>query len=309
MATVDVPLYISGTTDESQAAVDQTTNQTLSSLQSQVANPTPVNYVAPTESEKIAAGVVTPDASKFETPNTTVAGQLNQLLSSDSEYMKQAAAKSKITANELGMLSSDRFIGASQGAAIREALPIATADASSAAKFGLQQQQSENQLAATSLDLLGSGALKTQQAQIDAQAKKTQAAIDTVLQSGLAKNNMELANLNTKLTTASQETLKEFDAKINKDLLAVEYDEKTAENLRAQAVSQIENTMISIENILKSPDILQLGSGAMSTIINNEIHLLKGGIELSYNLAKLNVDSYVSNLLSTYEQQYKFYGY
>ena len=295
------------TVEQSKQQMDDTTTQATSQI-GLLSSPT-VEFNAPTTAEKEAAGATVNTASSYMTPDTSVASQLSKLLSSDSEYMKQAAAKSKITANELGMLSSDRAVGAAQGAAIREGLPIATADANTAQKFGLQQQAAENELAKTSLDLLGSGALKTQEAKINDQLKKTQATIDLVLNNTAAKNNADLAGLNARLNTESQSALKILDSKLSADLMAVEYDEKTAETLRAQAVSQIENTMISIENILKSPDILQLGSGAMSTIINNEIHLLKGGIELSYNLAKLNVDSYVSDLLSTYEQNYKYYGY
>ena len=87
-------------------------------------------------------------------------------------------------------------------------------------------------------------------------------------------------------------------------MIANEYSQKTKENTRAQAVSQIENTMISIENTLKDPDILQLGPAAMAKMINNQISLMNGGVELTYNLAGLNIDSYVSDLLDSFETNY-----
>lgn len=282
--------------------VDDSTNRTLSQIGALNATPAP-EYISPTTTAS-QAGVKS--ASEYMTPSTSVASQLNTLLGSDSEYMKQAAAKSKLTANELGMLSSDRYVGAAQGAAIREALPIATADAATATKFAQQQQVGDTQIAATKLEGEVSGALKAQEAGIQNQLKKTQGAIDSILASGSIKNNMELAGLNTQLSTASQEALKVLDNQLNTGLMSEEYSQKTKENTRAQAVSQIENTMISIENTLKDPDILQLGTAAMSKMINNQIALMKGGVELTYNLAGLNIDSYVSDLLDTFESTYQW---
>ena len=269
-----------------------------------LSTPTAASYVAPSTTDKEAAGAVIKDANSYSTPETTVAGQLNTLLGSDSEYMKQAAAKSKLTANELGMLSSDRYIGAAQGAAIREALPIATADAGTASAFAKQQQTADTAMATTSLEGLVSGSLKRQEATINAQLQKTQAALDATLASGAAKNSAELAGLNTKLSTASSEVLKNLDAKLQADLNKQTYSQATAENARNQATSQIENTMITIENTIKDPDVLQLGSAAMSKIVNNEIALMRSGIELTYNIAGLNVDSYISDLLDSFAKTY-----
>lgn len=269
-----------------------------------LSTPTAASYAAPTTADKEAAGAVVKDASTYSTPETTVAGQLTTLLGSDSEYMKQAAAKSKLTANELGMLSSDRYVGAAQGAAIREALPIATADASTASAFSKQQQTADTAMATTSLEGLVSGSLKKQEATITAQLQKTQASLDAVLATGAAKNSAELAGLNSKLSTTSSEALKNLDSKLQAGLLKQEYSQTTAENARAQATSQIENTMITIENTIKDPDILQLGSAAMSKIVNNEIALMRSGIELTYNIAGLNVDGYISDLLDSFTSTY-----
>ena len=264
-------------------------------------------YVAPTVQQAQDTGYAVKDASTYIKPETTVSGQLSKLLSSDSDYMKQVDAKSKITANALGMLSSDRYIGASTGAAIREALPIATADASSAGKFGLQQQQADTSMAQTTLEGAVSGALKVQEAKITQQQLKTQGAIDAYLQSANVKGEATLNNLNNELNLATQTSLKNLESQLNTALMRAEYDQQTAENTRAQAASQIENTMISVENILKDPDILQLGSAAVSKIINNEISLMRSGIELTYNLASLNVDNYVDELLADFTSTYVWY--
>ena len=291
-------------TEEPVEASTQNVEERNSQILSQIGNlstPPAPEYVSPTTT---AAQAGVGEASKYMTPATSVASQLNTLLGSDSEYMKQAAAKSKLTANELGMLSSDRYIGAAQGAAIREALPIATADAATASKFAQQQQIAESQIANVKAEGEVSGALKAQEAGIQTQLRKTQGALDAILASSAVKNNIELAGLNAQLNTASQEALKNLEAQLNAGMIANEYSQKTKENTRAQAVSQIENTMISIENTLKNPDILQLGPEAMAKMINNQISLMKGGVELTYNLAGLNIDSYVSDLLDSFETNY-----
>jgi len=266
--------------------------------------PTSTAYVPPAVEDKTTAGATVKDASTYNTADTTVAGQLSTLLGSDSEYMKQAAAKSKLTANDLGMLSSDRFIAASQGAAIREALPIATADATTAATFAKQQQAADTTLATTTLEGLVSGSLKAQEAAINTQLKTTQAAIDSTLATQSAKTSAELAGLNTKLSTTSSEALKSLDAKLQEALNKQSYTQATVENARSQASSQIQNAMITIENTIKDPDILQLGTAAVSSIVNNEISLMRSGIELTYNIAGLNVDNYVSDLLDSFEATY-----
>ncbi len=92
-------------------------------------------YKTPRTADATAAGATTKDVSTYNTEDTSVASQLSKILSSNSDYMKQVDAKSKELANNLGMLSSDRYIGAATGSAIREALPIATADATTASKF------------------------------------------------------------------------------------------------------------------------------------------------------------------------------
>ena len=61
--------------------------------------------------------------------NQTVSGQMDNLLKSDSPYMKQAETQGKQFAAGRGLLNSSMAAGAAQGAAIERALPIAQQDA------------------------------------------------------------------------------------------------------------------------------------------------------------------------------------
>ncbi len=269
-----------------------------------IAPPPEAKYVAPTNTDLQATGMGIKDASSYLKPDTSVASQLSKILSQDSDYMKQVDAKSKITASSLGMLSSDRYIGAATGAAIREAMPIATADAATAGRFGLQQQQADLGLSQTSMEGLVSGSLKNQEGAIQQQTLKTQGQIEAFMKNAADVSGMQNTNLTINLQTEANAALKTLENNLSQSLMTAEYTHQKAENTRQQATSQVENTMITIENLLKDPDVLQLGSEAVSQIINNQIAMMKSSVELTYNLAKINVDGYVSDLLDTFSDDY-----
>lgn len=69
------------------------------------------------------------DFMRQVTPNELVANQLNNLLSSDSAYIKNARLRGKEYANSRGMLNSSIAAGASERAALEAAMPIAQSDA------------------------------------------------------------------------------------------------------------------------------------------------------------------------------------
>ena len=79
----------------------------------------------------------------------TVAGQMDDLLKSNSPYMQQAATAGKQMAGSRGLLNSSMAAGAAQGASIERALPIAQSDANTynafaGQKYGTQLQGAIN---------------------------------------------------------------------------------------------------------------------------------------------------------------------
>jgi hypothetical protein len=122
------------------------------------------------------------DYNKYLDPATaTVSAQLDKLLQQSNPYIDRARKEAEAKAASAGMLSSSMAMGAAEGAAIDRALPIAQADASTYAQFGLQGLQ-------------GAQALSTQgqQGQISS-ALQGQAAAESAF-------NVELnAELNSKL--------------------------------------------------------------------------------------------------------------
>lgn len=71
----------------------------------------------------------------------SVANKLTALTSSNSPYIAQAKAAGLQTANKRGLLNSSMAAGASEGAAISAALPIASQDASQTSQKNLAYQQ------------------------------------------------------------------------------------------------------------------------------------------------------------------------
>lgn len=71
----------------------------------------------------------------------TSAGRLDKMLKSDSPLMKRAETKGKQYANSRGLLNSSMAAGASQGAMIDAAAPIAQQDSNNLMQSALSKQQ------------------------------------------------------------------------------------------------------------------------------------------------------------------------
>lgn len=272
-------------------------------------------YPTLTQEQYNAAGAAIRDASNFQNNKTTVAGQLSSLLNSDSAYMKQVDAKSKMTANQLGMLSSDRYIGASTGAAIREGLPIAQQDAETAKAFGLQQQQGETSLANVKTEGMVSGALNSQKYRLENQSAQYKSQLDNYQKQALTEADVSTKDFQSELQESAvakeyglKEKLAATQNALDTKLMQAEYTQQTKENTRAQASDLIKTTSINIEEMLRDPDILQLGSSAVASLVNNQIKLTNAGVELIYNTAGLNLDGHISQLLDSFEGAYSFSG-
>ena len=83
--------------------------------------------------------------AQYISPEATISGQMSSLLNSNSPWMKVAETRANERANKAGLLSSSMAVGASQRAAIEQALPVATGDAATYAKSNLANQDLMNQ--------------------------------------------------------------------------------------------------------------------------------------------------------------------
>lgn len=94
--------------------------------------PSPVPPLAPANSASTTQSMLDVDAlarRNIDADRETVAGQLNGLLSANSQYVQAARDKTMRAANARGLLNSSMAASAGEEAAINAALPIATSDA------------------------------------------------------------------------------------------------------------------------------------------------------------------------------------
>lgn len=304
------------------AGISSAYDETQQNIKNLDAPDTSGTYTTPTQAEYDTAGGTISDASKYQNDNTTVRGQLSSLLSSDSQYMKQVDAKSKMLGSELGMLSSDRYIGAATGAAIREGLPIAQQDAETARSFGLGQQQGENQLAGIKTEGVVSGALKSQAGTIENQSNQYKSQLDATAEEGKYKAETELYGYKATVDAASKDALARLDnalqsnlitneynlkeklagfqANLDKDIMEYQFDRETENLVRTQAADMFKTSTINIAEMLQDPEILALGGTAVANMVNNQIELTASGMNLLYDTAKLNPGDWIGTLLDDF---------
>lgn len=78
-------------------------------------------------------------------PEDTVEGRITNLTGTDSKYMQVARQGAKAEANRRGLVNSSIAAGAAEAAVIREARPIAEADAKTYSTTRLENQRTQNQ--------------------------------------------------------------------------------------------------------------------------------------------------------------------
>lgn len=86
------------------------------------------------------ATVTAPEDSYIDQAQSTVSGQLDKILASDSALMRRAENFAAAGSQAKGMLGSSMAVGAAQGAMIDRALPIAQQDAALSGQQDLAQQ-------------------------------------------------------------------------------------------------------------------------------------------------------------------------
>jgi hypothetical protein len=256
-----------------------------------------VGYTAPSLPQEFAPK----EGSSYVTPESTVAGQLTTLLSKDSDYIKQAEAKARIGANQLGLASSSMAEGAARGAAIERALPIAQQDAQTYGQAQQQQQAAEVNQAQASIEGLVSGALNDQKYELIDRSQALQSTFDGAIKAADAEAGVALQELKSQWDFALTDSIKRLEYYLQKDLNEQSIDDGKAENVRAQSADIIKNNQIAIENLLKDPDILQLGAESYGALINNMTAMTTKSIQFIYSAASLDMDGMMEDLLSDFE--------
>ena len=285
--------------DETAAETKEIYGEASTGILDKAENAYDVNYEAPTaaETSQFAPG----EGADYVTPESTVAGQLTRLLDKDSDYIKQSRARADARSQASGLLSSSMAAGAAEGAAIERALPIAQQDAQTYGKANQAQQGAEyNQLQA-GIEGLVSGALQKDKYALIDRTQALQATFDSAMKGADAEASVALQELKSQWDFALQDSIKRLEYYLQKDLNAQTVTDTTASEVRLASADLIKNNQIAVENLLKDPDMLQLGPEAYSAIINNMTAMTTKGVQLIYDASGLDMDGFIEELLADYE--------
>lgn len=241
------------------------------------------------------------DGTDYVTPESTVAGQLTKLLDKDSDYIKQARARADAKSQASGLLSSSMAAGAAEGAAIERALPIAQQDAQTYGKLQEAQQNADYNQAQAAIEGLVSGQLQENKYELLDRSQALQASFDAAMKGADAESAIALQELKGQWDFALADSVKRLEYYLQKDLNEQNVKDVTASEVRLASADLIKNNQIAIENLLKDPDMLELGAEAYGAIINNMIAMTTSGIQLIYDASGLDMDGFIEDILADYE--------
>ena len=240
-----------------------------------------VSY-APVDADKLIDEAGIKEGSSYATPESTVAGQLTQLLDSDSKYMKTAERRADEKSARLGLLGSSMAVGAAHRAAIESAMPIAQQDAKTYAQFQLNEQQTKNEVSRIKAESDLSAAAREHMYDIDAEKMKFNAQIDIIASSAKQMGNaeVEMALTQAKATwdAETKAYLAEVDAnltmKMNQQEISArerEYASTTSSQIMAASYGTINDLMGNADFMAGYAD----NPDGLTKVFNNFINLAK----------------------------------
>jgi hypothetical protein len=190
-------------------------------------------------------------SSQFITSDATVSGQMTGLLNQNSKYMQAARNSALEGMNSKGLLNSNLAVGASQGAAIRESLPIATADADTFRNLQLNQEKTYQDSLSTN-----------QTAQLENIINQNKSRITGALSEQEIAGSLEntrLSNLGAYdrqvLTEEMANLRQQIDAQMKVAVSDDQFESEERKQLAAIIGSQQQELTGSIERILRDTNI------------------------------------------------------
>jgi hypothetical protein len=263
-------------------------------------------------------GYTAPDPSKtdtiegagvYERPEDKVAFQMDQLLNADSAYMQNAVRRAEEQSQKFGALGSSMSVGASQRAAIESALPIAQQDAQTSSKFGMQTQAAENQIGTIEAETeLGSSlmmqrmALETQQMSLDQAFKMAAQGLD-------AESSLMVADIQGRWQMVTNDASMRLDAALKEQLNNQTIDAEAVASVRGAASDLTQNYQISVEELLKDPDFLQLGGVVIKNTLNNMLATTTASIQFLADSSGIQLDGFLDDFeiyLGDFEENARF---
>ena len=249
------------------------------------------DYVAPEDS----ALDTIKGADVYQRPEDTVSWQMEQLLNQDSPYMQVAKQRAEEQAQRFGLLGSSMSVGATHRAAIESALPIAQQDAEISAKFGMQQQAAENQIGTIEAETELGSALMKQRMALEKQAQVLDQSFKMAAQGLDFESQTILADIQGRWQLVTNDANLRLEAALKEKLNNQQIDAETVASVRASASDLVQNYQISVEELLKDPDFLQLGSETIKGTLNNMLATTTASIQFMADSSGINMDDFLDD--------------
>ncbi len=236
----------------------------------------------------------------FNTPQTTVAGQIEKLISEDSKLNQMAQARAREQASALGMSRSSMAIGAAQKALYETALPIAEADAKTAAAFKAQEQQDLNKQAMVETESMAAGQLVLQKAQLQEQSDRLKASWETTIKGLDQQSQIALAGFRGEIEAKTQELTMNLQKQLNQQQINANVQEK----IMTQSQEALNNYQITIQQLLGNQAFLDSmpDRNAMNSVFNNLFDTVSSAIRFSAKSAgayTAEMNTYVNDLIAS----------
>lgn len=234
-------------------------------------------------------------AENYQRPEDTVAWQMEQLLNQDSPYMQVARQRAEEQAQRFGLLGSSMSVGAGHRAAIESAMPIAQQDAQTSAKYGLQQQAAENQIGTIEAETELGSALMQQRMALEKQAQVLDQSFKLAAQGLDFESQTILADIQGRWQLVTNDANLRLEAALKEKLNLQQIDAETVASVRAASADLVQNYQISVEELLKDPDFLELGSTTIKNTLNNMLKTTAASIQFMADSSGVNLDDYLDD--------------
>lgn len=233
------------------------------------------------------------DHSEYMTPEMMVSNQLSQIIESDSPYMQAITGMAEREAQRYGQLGSAQAVGQATRYGILEAKDIARDDAATHRTFGQQRQASENEIGKIAAETELGSALMSQRHALENTSKTLAHTFQLAAQQLDFEGQAGLADIQGKWQTYTQEASMMLDAELQGQLLSQKIDAETVASVKKQTGDMVQNYQISVEQLLKDPDFLQLGGSAISSTLNNMLNSTVAGMQFMADSSGINIDAYL----------------
>jgi len=225
-----------------------------------------------------------PTAPKAETyyqdsPEITVAGQLEKLLAKDSPLSRVTEAKAKERATALGMESSSMAIGAAQKALIETATPIAAQDAKTLAAFKQSEQALVQEQVKIETEAQVAGELTLQKAKLQEQQLKINQQWESTMKGLDADTSAGLAEFQNTLNK-DMEALK---SNLTKELYQQQVDATVQEQIMNQSQDMLNNYQITVQQLLGNQVFLDSmpNQASMHSLFNDMFTTVSSSIKFA----------------------------